>query len=126
LGHVLLCAAIFAPAAGQLLLTISHTFARCLITAFAFVLLWGWFVVPFFGLAPVPLANAAGLALIAELLLWKTASAPSSNDDDAPLDHAATAKRLKANVIEQRRAALARFAYPAALVCLGWVFSRLL
>ena len=42
-----------------------------ILRGFVLVQLWAWFVVPQFGLAPLPFANALGLGLIVTYLTYK-------------------------------------------------------
>jgi hypothetical protein len=60
-------------------LAVAFALALSLWAGFAVSILWGWFVVPLFGLRPLSIAAATGLCLIGGLLTAKYAR-PKEDD----------------------------------------------
>lgn len=52
--------------------------AATVLKGYVLATLWGWFVIPAFGVPPIPVAIACGLALVVSLF---TSSVPKKDDD---------------------------------------------
>ena len=50
------------------LVSIAITVPVAILNGLVLTILWGWFVVPFFGLPPMPIPEAIGIAIIASYL----------------------------------------------------------
>lgn len=73
---------------------------------FVLSILWGWFVVPAFGVEPIGVANAIGLAGIAALLRAKVSSGTSEKKEAVDLWTDSLAQVL---------------GVPGIALCVGWV-----
>lgn len=96
--------------------------AGIVIDAFLLETLWGWFVVPQFGLAPLTIPIAGGLVTIAYLLRGagydakKSKKAEKDQHDDSP-------KALRRNLEEIRESLLSLVLRPALILGVGWLLT---
>lgn len=77
-----------------------------LLNAFVLIKLWGWFIVPFFGLPPLIIPVAIGLALIVSFLAVPINTAKSEDDPS----------KVRGHIISG-------FLRPFVVLLFGWIAS---
>jgi hypothetical protein len=65
---------------GFFVLFIGLMFLSTIFNAWVLVILWGWFVVPTFGLPVLTIVKAVGISLVVKFMTYKSTS---SDDEDA-------------------------------------------
>ncbi len=92
--------------------------------AVALKILWGWFVVPEFGLQPLSLALAAGLTTMTYVLLPNKSAKSSGNKDDE--DDESSKESLTRTLRTSAQSMVFEALVPIIAVTLGWVFKMVL
>lgn len=98
--------------------------AGVLARAWAFVILWDWFVVPNFGADSLSLPTAAGLVTMSYLLLTSKQTNAAAREDDED-DEDETKKETSGQLLRRLgRSVLMEAMVPAIAVALGWIFLQ--
>lgn len=79
--------------------------------AYAFSLLWAWFIVPVFSVPQVSIAQAAGITLIVDHLRVKSSDMKNSSDDPV--------ERLSVFIVFS-------FLEPTLVLIAGWIIKQFL
>ena len=80
-------------------------------SGYVLTILWAWFVVPTFGLPPLALAPAIGLAVVVSYLTHQYHPKPAKPDDDGKWDETA---RVIAHMVFR----------PAIALLVGWIVKQ--
>lgn len=83
-----------------------------LYSGFATTVLWGWFIIPLFGLNPINLAQAIGLKLV---ISWFCHRIPSMNELNK--EKRSASEKLTENII---RAIM----LPSLVLGFGWIIQK--
>jgi hypothetical protein len=96
--------------------------AGIVIDAFLLKTLWGWFVVPQFGLAALTVPLAGGLVTIAYLLRGASYDKKPVRDEDADEDDDSP-QALRRNIEDLRQTLLSLVLRPILILGVGWLLT---